>query len=141
MLGKPEWFQRRKYGGWGLTPKTWQGWLYILVIIAPLFVLQMLGANGETIFAANLAWILVFGTDMLDIMRKLKKDERETQIEAMAERNSAWAMVAIIAIGVGYQAASSAASQTLQVDPFLIAALIAGALVKAASNIHLERKM
>jgi len=26
MIGNPEWFQRRKYGGWGIFPKTWQGW-------------------------------------------------------------------------------------------------------------------
>jgi hypothetical protein len=141
MLGKPEWFQRRKYGGWGLCPKTWQGWAYILAVIAPMLVLQMLGANGETIFAASLAWMLVFGMDMLDIMRKLKKDERETQIEAIAERNSAWAMVAVIAMGVGYQAASSIVNNTMKVDPILLIVLIAGALVKAATNIHLERKM
>ena len=141
MIGKPEWFQRRKYGGWGLTPKTWQGWLYILAIMAPLFALQLLGANGETIFSASLAWMLVFGMDMLDIMRKLKKDERETQIEAIAERNSAWAMVAVIAAGIGYQAASSIVNNAVKVDPILLIALIAGALVKAATNIHLERKM
>ena len=24
MIAKPEWFKRRKYGGWGLGIKTWQ---------------------------------------------------------------------------------------------------------------------
>ena len=27
MFGKPEWFRPEKIG-WGLTPVTWQGWLY-----------------------------------------------------------------------------------------------------------------
>lgn len=30
MFGKPEWFKKKKWG-WGLTPITWQGWVYTLV--------------------------------------------------------------------------------------------------------------
>lgn len=141
MFGKQEWFKRRKYGGWGLAPKTWQGWLYTLLMITPVFALQALHADGETVFIISLAWILVFGIDLIDIMRKLKKDEREIQIEAIAERNSAWAMVAVITAGIGYQAASSIVKQGMEIDLFLIAALAAGMLVKAATNLHLEKSM
>jgi len=28
MLGRPEWFTFR-VAGWGLAPRTWQGWVYI----------------------------------------------------------------------------------------------------------------
>jgi hypothetical protein len=141
MFGKPEWFGRRKYSGWGLTPRTWQGWAYILVMVLPLMALPTLGLNGETIFAVTLAWVLLFCFDMLDIMLKLKKDEREKQIEALAERNSAWAMIAVIAAGVGYQVAQGIVKHTVTIDPFLISALLAGAAVKGVTNYYLERRM
>lgn len=42
MFGKPQWF-RPKTVGWGLTPITWQGWLYTLcwaaVLVLPFLVL------------------------------------------------------------------------------------------------------
>ncbi len=31
MIGKPGWFTTKRYTGWGIRPKTWQGWVYILV--------------------------------------------------------------------------------------------------------------
>ena len=30
MFGKPQWFRPKRFG-WGLTPITWQGWVYALV--------------------------------------------------------------------------------------------------------------
>ena len=30
MFGKPDWFRKKRFG-WGLSPKTWQGWIYALV--------------------------------------------------------------------------------------------------------------
>lgn len=33
MIAQKEWFGRRKYTGWGVTPKTWQGWVYIAVAV------------------------------------------------------------------------------------------------------------
>jgi hypothetical protein len=142
MFGKPEWFTRRKYSGWGLTPKTWQGWAYILVIAAPIIAIPSASfLDGGLKVAAMLAWSLIACIDLLDIMTKIKKDEREKHIEALAERNSAWAMVGIIAVGVGYQVSASAVSHTMAVDPFLIGALLAGAFAKGISNWHLEHKM
>jgi hypothetical protein len=142
MFGKPEWFTRRKYTGWGLTPKTWQGWAYILVFAAPLILIpEATFLPGDMKVAAMLAWALIGCLDILDIMAKLKKDEREVQIEAIAERNSAWAMVAAIVIGIGYQVSSSIASKTMAVDPFLLAVLMAGLFAKAATNWYLEQKM
>ena len=37
MFGKPQWFREKKLG-WGLTPVTWQGWVYALVWAAVLVV-------------------------------------------------------------------------------------------------------
>lgn len=30
MFGKPEWFRDHRFG-WGLSPATWQGWVYTTV--------------------------------------------------------------------------------------------------------------
>jgi hypothetical protein len=141
MIGRPEWFERRKYGGWGLTPKTWQGWIYILVMLMPLIVGMAAGFDGQTIFVLSGIWLLVFGLDVLDIMARLKKDERETHIEAIAERNSSWAMVAVLTIGIGYQVATGVVSGAMSIDPFLLAALLAGAIAKSITNYRLERRM
>ncbi len=43
MFGKPHWFRPKKIG-WGLTPITWQGWVYTLVwacLIAGVFNLLL----------------------------------------------------------------------------------------------------
>jgi cobalamin synthase len=141
MIGRPEWFERRKYGGWGISPKTWQGWVYIFVMLLPIVVVKYLGFDRQTIFIYFGFWLLVFFLDVLDIMARLKKDERETHIEAIAERNSSWAMVAVLTIGIGYQVAAGAVSGEMIVDPFLLAALLAGAIAKSVTNYRLERRM
>ncbi len=41
MFAKPEWFTSR-IAGWGIAPKTWQGWTYMLVFTA---VFIALGAS------------------------------------------------------------------------------------------------
>jgi hypothetical protein len=33
MIGNPEWFTYRIFG-WGVAPKTWQGWVYVAVVAA-----------------------------------------------------------------------------------------------------------
>jgi hypothetical protein len=141
MFGKPEWFGRRKYGGWGLTPKSWQGWAYVAILASPIVLIPVLPIADGLKPYLMFAWALLLCIDLIDIMMRLKKDEREAQIEAFAERNSAWAMVAAITFGVGYQAASGMSTGAMAVDPFLVLALFAGVAAKAATNLYLERKM
>ncbi len=140
MIGKPEWFQRRKYSGWGFSPKTWQGYAYIAALIAVLFGLQLLPLGGNPKLVIMIVFAGVFTLDTIDIMMRLKKDEREIVHEAIAERNVAWFMVMVIAVGIAYQASQSAVLGKNNVDPFLIIALGGGLLVKIATNIYLERK-
>ncbi|MFA6065296.1 MAG: hypothetical protein WCW44_06040 [archaeon] len=141
MIGKPEWFERRKYGGWGLVPKTWQGWIYLAVMVAIVFAIQMVPIfDSNTRLLVTLIWAAILVIDTVDMMIKLKRDEREHKIESIAERNAAWAMVAVLAIGIAYQAATSAVTKSIQVDLFLVAALLVGLLAKAISNIILERR-
>ena len=141
MIGKPEWFTRRKYGGWGLYPRTWQGWLYMAVIIIPFVIFQSLPYWGNnTRFIVTGIWLAFLLLDTTHLMITLKRDEREYKIEAIAERNAAWTMVLVIVAGILYQVISSALNQQLAVDWFLVAALFGGLIAKSVSNIVLERR-
>lgn len=33
VFGRPEWFDRLP-GGWGLRPRTWQGWAYLSIFLS-----------------------------------------------------------------------------------------------------------
>ncbi len=52
MFGKPEWFRPKSFG-WGLTPITWQGWLYTAawsaVMIVPFIGLITTGRSGNAV--------------------------------------------------------------------------------------------
>ncbi|PIN68765.1 hypothetical protein COV93_08225 [Candidatus Woesearchaeota archaeon CG11_big_fil_rev_8_21_14_0_20_43_8] len=136
MFARPEWFKRRKYGGWGVYPATWQGWVYILVLLLPFAIFQILGTIDEqTKTYVTLGWVALVLFDIAPVVVTLRKDEREHKIEAIAERNAAWAMVLMLAIGIGYQAVTKGSF-----DIFLIITLFAGVAAKAISNIYLERR-
>lgn len=141
MIGKPEWFTRRKWAGWGLFPVTWQGWLYVAVFVAAIFGTQFIPA-GDTMRMTALGIVgLALIADTADMMFRMKKDEREILHEALAERNALWTMVLVLATGVAFQAAQSAVTGTgAWVDPVIIVALFAALTAKAATNIYLERK-
>ncbi|MDO8560188.1 MAG: hypothetical protein Q7S23_04130 [bacterium] len=141
MFGHPAWFQRRKYGGWGLTPKTWQGWVYLAVVIAPMFIIQSLpGVAANARLTLLLVWGALITVDLADIMVRMPRDERERLHEALAERNAVWAMVAVLAAGVGYQVAAGIVRGLVQIDPVIIAALVGGVAAKAFTNLYLERR-
>ena len=141
MIGKPEWFQRRKYGGWGISPKTWQGWVYVILVMVPFIIFQSLPFwSNETRLLITGLWIAFLLVDATQIMIALKMDEREHKIESIAERNAAWFMVTVLVIGIVYQIISSALRESLEVNWFMVVALFGGALVKTISNIVLERK-
>jgi len=141
MLGKPFWFQRRKYGGWGVYPKTWQGWVYIAVAVAIISLIQFIpfgDAQTKTIVTLILVAILVL--DIIHIMIKIPMDERDRVHEAIAERNALWAVLGALAAGIGCQAATSAINNSVQIDPVIIVAIVAGLVAKAITNIYLDKK-
>ncbi len=140
MLGKPHWFKRRKYGGWGLFPATWQGLAYTLAVCAIAIAIQFLPLNEQTKMIVNILFAIVLVADVLDIMRRIPMDERERLHEAVAERNSLWVIITTLAAGIIFQAYMSSTSQSMQVDPVIIIALLAGVAAKAATNIYLDRK-
>lgn len=141
MIGKAEWFQRRKYGGWGISPRTWQGWLYVAVVILPFISFQALPYwTNETRLMVTGLWAAFLLVDVTHIMITLKRDEREFKIEALAERNASWFMSIVLAIGIAYQIITSALAQNLEINWFMALALFGGAIVKSISNLKLERE-
>jgi hypothetical protein len=37
-MGKKLWFAPRRWGGWGWTPVTWEGWAVVVVFIVALVI-------------------------------------------------------------------------------------------------------
>jgi hypothetical protein len=141
MIGKAKWFRRRKYGGWGLFPNTWQGWAYIGALILSMAVIQYLPlGDTQTKVIISLVVVGLFVLDTIDIMIHLPMDERDRLHEAKAERNALWVMLAVLIVGVGYQSATSVVSKTSEVDPVIIIAIIGAVIAKAITNIYLDRK-
>jgi len=98
MIAKQEWFSRRKYTGWGLSPKTWQGWVYILGFVGVTAGLQSMPIDATWKVRLTLALVACLLIDVFMAMSKVKLDEREREIEALAERNASWTMVSTIAV-------------------------------------------
>ncbi len=144
MIGNPNWFKRRTYTGWGITPKTWQGWAYIAAVatlaIVTSLVTSSVGIQKKYQLIINLSLILLIVIDAIDIALKIRLDERESLHEAIAERNAAWFITLALCGGIVYQAISSAFNNSLYVDPFIIIALIGATIVKSLSFWYLSEK-
>lgn len=147
MIGKPTWFKRRKYTGWGIYPKNWQGWTYIAGIVAIVALIQYIPldfmgitGNSQIRTIATIVFCVIIVLDTIHIMARLPMDERDRIHEAIAERNALWAIMAALATGVGWQAATSALNNKVQIDPVIIVALVAGLIAKATTNIYLDKK-
>lgn len=141
MIARPEWFTRRKYGGWGVTPKTWQAWVYMAVTLVVLILIVALPFwDDQQRMIVTGAWVAFLMLDIIPVMVKLNRDEREYKNEAVAERNAAWFMSTVLVIGVLVELMISALNKEILVDWFLVIALIGGLIVKSVSNYMLDKK-
>lgn len=141
MLGKPSWFGRRKYTGWGFTPKTWQGWVYIIIIFIPIITISSIPMLGKTGTIFLIIWAAIFCLDFIHIMINLEMDEREKIHEAIAERNALWVIITILALGIAFQVAKGIIANTVAaIDPVILSALGGGIIAKIISNVYLDRK-
>lgn len=123
MIAKSNWFSIRKWGGWGLTPATWQGWLYIVIaILPPIFI-------KNRIFVYS--WIALLVVDLIDVFFRIRKDERDILHEALAERNALWIIIMVLIVGSLWKQV---------IDPVILAALGLGALTKTITYWHLRDK-
>lgn len=144
MIGNSNWFKRRTYTGWGITPKTWQGWAYIvgvvIFILTTYLVIFLLGLDKKYQLIIMLSLMSLVLIDTIDIVLKIRLDERECLHEAIAERNVAWFIIFILCAGLVYQIISSILNKNLYVDPFIVIALIGGSIVKISSFWYLSDK-
>lgn len=137
MLGNPKWFKRRKYG-WGVSPATWQGWVYVGILICSMFIISLVTTWLKLQFLYQVgimvALLVLIAIDGLDIAIRMDKDERETMHEAFSERNAAWVMVIVLGGGIVFQAIVSLLQGHLHVDPFMVTALLGGTIAKGLSH-------
>lgn len=140
MIGKTEWFNRRKYTGWGLTPKTWQGWVYIGVFVGIIVGLTKLPVDE---LIKNLGIGITVGIlliDSLHIMASITLDEMETKFEAIAERNASWSMIITAIIVIFIKTANIDSVPVNDLISMLILVLIAGTVVKSLTFYYLIKK-
>jgi voltage-gated potassium channel Kch len=141
MIAKPEWFNQRKYCGWGITPRSWQGWIYTLGIFVPLVIfLSLPDLDSQVRTAGTVLWVAFVALDLLPIMVTMKMDEREYKNEAIAERNASWFMVLVLVIGILYALVMSGLNHELSINWFMVLALFGGAVVKGVSNYQMDKK-
>jgi len=141
MIAKKEWFERRKYLGWGVHPKTWQGWAYIIGLILIVMIVQSLPFwTDEMRFYITIGFVGFILIDILPLMFTINRDEREHKIEAVSERNAAWFMAMVLTGGLVYDLIIGALNQQINVNWFIVIALFGGSIVKTITNIVLERK-
>lgn len=91
MFGKPEWFVPKRIG-WGLTPVTWQGWVYALVwgviIAAPFVGLLLSRGVVEAIIwmAAAMGFLIV---DVRIILRGIRDaEEAKAMLRIMEQQET-----------------------------------------------------
>ena len=78
MIGRPEWFTYR-LAGWGLQPRTWQGWVYVAGLCAAFALVSMLPVPERIRDWGYYALAGLALLDVLDIMIRMgaHHDERE----------------------------------------------------------------
>jgi hypothetical protein len=143
MLGKPEWFTYR-FLGWGIRPRTWQGWVYVVVFIG----LILGAANVPAIPEATRNWLagIVAGVlvlDALDIMARMGRlhDEREHLHQLILERNASFAAVAGLSAVLLIQTWKHGGQPGLPFNPWILGVLLLMALTKGASFLYVRLKL
>ena len=71
MIGKPDWFTNRRYIGIGIRPKTWQGWVYVLIVVALVVFIRWQPFwewTVQTRYMLTITWAVVVVLDVIHIM-------------------------------------------------------------------------
>ena len=142
LIANPKWFTRRKYLGWGVGIKTWQGWAYIGIFITLLLSLNYISKEIGSQIPIYVTWALVgiLIIDMINVMLNFNLDERDKVHEAIAERNSLWAILTVLLIGAIIESAYyNITTGTFYINPIIVSAIVIGLIVKAISNYWLDK--
>lgn len=142
MIGKPEWFTYRIFG-WGVRPRTWQGWAYLAAVATSMGLIKLLPiANAIRMWCfGSLVGLVVL--DVILIMTQLDKvhDEREKLQQMIIERNCSFAaVVALIAIAA-FQAFKNRHLAGHQIDDSILIVLVVMGVTKIISTWHVRRKL
>lgn len=144
MIGKPEWFTYRIFG-WGIGPRTWQGWAYLAAVAASMGLIKLLPiANAIRMWCfGSLVGLVVL--DVILIMTQLDKvhDEREKLQQMIIERNCSFAaVVALIAIAA-FQAFKNRhlGKSGIPFDISILIVLVVMGVTKIISTWHVRRKL
>jgi hypothetical protein len=124
------------------------------VIAIPL-ILTLLASDTKMLIIFIGVWMILLAVDTIPVMIGIKKDEREAQVEAIAERNTAWFMSIVLVFSVVYDISRAVIERwaTLpvgfndglttimnDVNGFTLVALIGWVIVKSVSNYILDRE-
>lgn len=141
FIAKPEWFTRRKYLGWGVGIKTWQGVVYTAAIVGLFIVSNALQkfTNGYSLYFGG-AVLFIFIIDIFYVMMNLNYDERERVHEAIAERNALWGIMAVLVAGILFESIYYGLQNKVHIDPFIAGALIVGTTIKSITNYKLGKE-
>ncbi|MGV8162265.1 MAG: hypothetical protein ACP5N2_02935 [Candidatus Nanoarchaeia archaeon] len=145
MIGRPEWFKYRIFG-WGVAPKTWQGWAYIATFLALIGITMALNLSAKTEMIVTGVIIGLLVLDVLHIMMLLPKfsDERENQHQLIIERNCSFAAIAALILVAAYQTYQNRdllGSATFPFDTSIVIVLGAMLAAKIFSTIYVKVKM
>jgi hypothetical protein len=147
MIGKTHWFKHRTFG-WGLAPKTWQGWVYIAIAAFLLAGTFALGKNNPAMMWLFAIIMVILVVDVIVMMTQLPKvtDERENYHQLVIERNCSFAAIAAllaIAIYQTYKNTGFLVSQNgaLPFDISIVIVLAAMLATKIISTIYVKAKM
>jgi hypothetical protein len=145
MIGNPKWFTYRIFG-WGIGPKTWQGWVYIAAVVALAGIIAVLPVTEAIRMWLYIAVVGIVVLDALHIMLQLGKvhDERENYNQLLIERNVSFgAIVALLVVAIyqTYQNKALAGSMLFPFDTSIAIVLGAMLVVKIASTIYVKVRM
>lgn len=144
MLGRPEWFTYRT-AGWGLAPRTWQGWVYILCFMAAWGLISLAPFREGVRDALSLTLIGLLVIDVISIWAAMGRhhDERERLHQLIIERNCSVAAVFAVVAAMAYQTwrATPTTADSIPFDPMLIGILGVMAVTKLVSSIWLRTRM
>jgi hypothetical protein len=146
MIGKPGWFTYRTFG-WGIAPKTWQGWVYLAAFAALFGFIIALGFNLRAQLWVTGVVLAVLVLDVLHIMVQLPRvhDERENYHQLLIERNCSFAaIVALLAVAVYQSLQNGGRALAGSVFPFdwaLVVVLGAMLLAKIGSTAYVKLRL
>ena len=144
MIGKPEWFTYRIFG-WGVRPRTWQGWSYLAAVAAIMGLIRFLPiANAIRMWCFGILVGLVV-LDVIHIMTRLDKehDERERLQQMIIERNCSFAAVVTLIGIAAFQAFKNRhlMKNGIPFDGSILIVIGVMAFTKIVSTLYVRRKL